>query len=138
MCVEFLFLSTEPPIPASYYWYLLAFKKNQIYGVPPLVINGQARLLNMGFMLNDTWLSTTISSQDCLLKLDNCQKGFTIGIKLRIDMSLKYCKQPKYILDTGPSVKSQGVSLFIAGGMLVARVTSSKQFWQVGIRFHSI
>ncbi|XP_015769139.1 PREDICTED: uncharacterized protein LOC107347690 [Acropora digitifera] len=28
-------------------------------------------------------------------------------------------------------MKSQGVSLYIAGGMLVARVTSSKQFWQV-------
>lgn len=127
-----LFFSLEPPIPASYYWYFLAYKQNQVFGVPPMFISGQASLLNMGFRIfNKTWLGTTISTQDCLLNPDNCLKGFSIGIKVRLDLSIKFCKQPRYILDTGPSVKSQGVSIFAAGGMLVARVTSSKGTWQV-------
>ena len=128
---SFFFL-VEPPVPASYYWYFLALQKNQVYGIPPLLINGQASLLNMGFrIVNKTWLSTTISAQDCLLNPDNCLKGFTIGIKIRLDLSIKYCNQPRYIIDTGPSVKSQGVSLYVIKGMLVARVTSSKGTWQV-------
>ena len=128
-CLLFLL---EPPVPASYYWYFLALQKNQVYGIPPLLINGQASLLNMGFQIvNKTWLSTTISAQDCLLNPDICLKGFTIGIKIRLDLSVKSCKQPRYIIDTGPSVKSQGVSLYVMGGMFVANVTSSKGTWQV-------
>ena len=122
----------EPPVPTSYYWYFLALKQNQIFGTPPFLINGQARLLNMGFQLfNRTWLSTNLSVQDCMLNPDNCQKGFSVGIKVRIDLSVKSCKEPIFILDTGPSVKSRGVSLYITGSMLVARVTSSKGTWQV-------
>ena len=86
----------------------------------------------MGFQFaNKTWLSTTISVQDCLLNPDNCQTGFAIGIKVRIDLSVKLCKQPKYILDTGASTKAQGVSVYVAGGMVVAQVTSSKATWKV-------
>ena len=126
------FFLLEAPVPASYYWYFLALKQNEVYGIPPLTINGQARLLNMGFQIvNKTWLSTTISAQDCLLNPDSCMKGFTIGIKIRLDLSVKFCKQPRYILDTGPSVKAKGVSLYVTGGMLVARVTSSQGTWQV-------
>lgn len=122
----------EPPVPASYYWYFLALQKNQVYGTPPLLINGQASLLNMGFRIfNKTWLSTTISAQDCLLNPDNCLKGFTIGIKIRLDFSMKSCSERRYIIDTGPSVTSRGVSLFFMKGVLVARVTSSKGTWQV-------
>ena len=122
----------EPPVPASYYWYFLALQKNQVYGIPPLFINGQASLLNMGFrIVNKTWLSATISAQDCLLNPDNCLKGFTIGIKIRLDLSVKSCNEPRYIIDTGPSVKSRGVSLYVLKGMLVARVTSSQGTWQV-------
>nr|XP_058946642.1 uncharacterized protein LOC131774603 [Pocillopora verrucosa] len=123
----------EPPIPASYYWYFLALEKNKIFGVPPLYISGQVSLLNMGFRIfNRTWLATTISSQDCLLNPDSCEKGFTIGIKLRLDLSVKSCKQqPRYIIDTGPSVKARGVSLYAVGDTLVARVVSSTKTWEV-------
>lgn len=100
--------------------------------MPPLFINGQASLLNMGFRIfNKTWLSTTLSNEDCLLNPDKCLKGFSIGIKVRIDLSVSRCKQPRYILDTGPSLKSQGVSIYVNGNMLVARVISSKGTWQV-------
>lgn len=125
-------LSSEPPVPASYYWYFLSIIKNQIVGSPPFVINGKATLLNMGFRLfNTTWLSTTISTQDCLLNPDICQTGFAIGIKIRLDLSVKFCKTPRYILDTGPGAKAQGVSLYVEGGILVAQVTSSRGTWQV-------
>lgn len=128
-----MFCSLEPPIPASYYWYFLALEKNKIFGVPPLYISGQVSLLNMGFRIfNRTWLATTISSQDCLLNPDSCEKGFTIGIKLRLDLSIKSCKQqPRYIIDTGPSVKARGVSLYAVGDTLVARVVSSTKTWEV-------
>jgi len=132
-----ILLSLEPPVPASYYWYFLAYRKNQIFGTPPFLINGEAHLLNMGFQLvNKTWLSTTISVQDCLLNPDSCQTGFAIGIKVRIDLSVKFCKQPKYILDTGPGAQAQGVSLYLAGGKLVAQVKSSKGTWQVNLIFY--
>lgn len=130
---NFYLCSLEPPIPASYYWYFLALEKNKIFGVPPLYISGQVSLLNMGFRIfNRTWLATTISSQDCLLNPDSCEKGFTIGIKLRLDLSVKSCKQqPRYIIDTGPSVKARGVSLYAVGDTLVARVVSSTKTWEV-------
>ena len=106
--------------------------KGKIAGQPPLVIGGKYQLINMGFLfLNQTYVVTQISAQDCLVNPDKCDSGFTVGIKIKLDPSVLACKGPRFIVDTGPGVGMRGLSVYTVAGKVVAVVATSTKFWKV-------
>lgn len=69
---------------------------------------------------------------DCLQDPEQCQNGFSMGAKLKLDEAVMSYKMPKYIVDSGArSLTTRGVSVYIVNGNLIFELATAKKAWKV-------
>lgn len=91
-------------------------------------------MIDLGYLFNskDSWVEGQISNQDGLVDPDKLTAGFSVGLKVKLDETIRLCKEPRYLVDTGAaSLQTRGLSIFVVGSSLTVHITTSKQIFKV-------
>ena len=76
-------------------------------------------------------MSGRLPNTACVIDPDSCVGGFALGMKLRFDELSLSSNKPQYVLDSGGSTNSKGVSVFLQLNSLYFKVATSNVMYQV-------
>ena len=90
--------------------------------------------MDLGYLFNskNSWVEGQISTQDGLLDPEKLTAGLSIGLKVKLDESMRLCTEPRYLVDTGSaSLQTRGLSIYLVGNALTVQITTSSEIFRV-------